>query len=277
MYRKRHQLATPSSLDQDFNFITRVERTIQRAGDEAQERGIPLSEDSRKRVKGEGRRDAEIQQRAAIVLKAPAGMSRALQNKSKWDNRHKCLLWTVEWILENEAKVLGNCQETRTVAEAFANAVPKRKMQLLSAPDLDSWSVSEGRKKNPSNSTARAESTSYAEHHFYLHRPNLPSNLKCVIPVQPDAMIKDVIRDRALVEFPTIFVLNASKEKLQRPFITEKAYIERQGNGPPTTGSEIPNERFATDGNDKDLNDLQSPSKLDGEKIEEVLQNNLGT
>lgn len=114
-YRKRHQLATPTSFDQDYNFITGVERRLERAGTEAQQRGIALSDDRRKRIKGEARRDVETQQRTAIVLKAPPGMSRALQNKSKWDNRHKCLLWTVEWILDNGTKVLGNCQETRSI------------------------------------------------------------------------------------------------------------------------------------------------------------------
>jgi hypothetical protein len=238
-YRKRYQLATTSSFDQDFNFITRVERTIERAGNEAQERGMALGEERRKRAKGEARRDAETQQRNAIVLKAPAGMSRALQNKSKWDNRHKCLLWTVEWILENGSKVLGNCQETRTIREAFANAVGKRKMRnqqssavkrTIIAEDLEPKSISESQQDSSSNSAAFSEQVSNVEHHFYLHRPNLPSNVRCVIPLMPDAIIRDVILHKVLVEFPTIFVLSVSKEKLREPFITEEEYIKQHGN-----------------------------------------------
>ena len=216
--------------------------------DEAQERGIPLSEERRKRVKGEARRDAETQQRAAIVLKAPWGMSRALQNRSKWDTRHKCVLWTIEWILENESKVLGNCQETRTVIEAFGNAVGKRKMESQQSCDLgstihthcaNSEAVSENQKNSFSTSAAHAESTSSPEHHFYLHRPNLPSNVKCVIPLQPDAVIKDIIRDRVLIEFPTIFVLNIPQEKLRKPFITEEEHLKQYGDGRSATASEI--------------------------------------
>ena len=122
-YRKRHELATPSSIDQDYNFITRLERTIERADDQTQERGIKLNENRRKQVKGEARREAEIQQTGAIVFKAPPGMSRALQNKSKWDNRHKCLLWTVEWILEDGTKVFAKCQQRRNIQEAFNSSV----------------------------------------------------------------------------------------------------------------------------------------------------------
>lgn len=234
-YKKRYQLATPSSVDQDYNFIAQVERTVERARLEVQERGITLSVESRKRVKGEARRDSEIQQRAAIVLRAPPGMSRALQNKSKWDNRHKCLVWTVEWILENGAQVFTNCQETRTITEAFANAVGRRKVQsrqihaskiMSSEQDLDIKSIDEQQRSDGSDSAAYAESTPHAENHFYLHRPNLPSHVRCLIPVQPGARIKDVIRDRVLIEFPTIFVLGACQEKLQEPFITEEEYLK---------------------------------------------------
>lgn len=285
-YRKRHQLATPSSFDQDFNFITRVERTIERAADVAEGRGIPLSEERRKRIKGEARRDAEIEQRAAIVLKAPPGMSRALQNKSKWDNRHKCLLWTVEWILQDGARVFGNCQETRTITEAFANAVGKRKIKsqqgftsktTLSTQGVDSKSVSEIHDGSALNAAAPTESISSAEHHFYLHRPNLPSHVRCVVPLQSEALVKDVIRDRVVIEFPTIFVLGVSKDKLQKPFVTEEEYLEEKGNGPPVIMSEAPEGGFTADDNDQDFSGLGSPPELDEKKIKEVLQKDLGT
>jgi hypothetical protein len=279
-YRKRYQLATPSSFDQDFNFITRVERTIERAENVAQERGIALGEDRRKRAKGEARRDAETQQRKAIVLKAPAGMSRALQNKSKWDNRHKCLLWTVEWILDNGSNVLGNCQETRTIREAFANAVGKRKMRnqqspavktTVSAQYLEPKSASESQQDNFSNPAALTEPASNVEHHFYLHRPNLPSNVRCVIPLMSDATIKDVMLDKVLVEFPTIFVLSISKEKLQEPFITEEEYIKQHGN----VVSETSNFKMA--GNKELLNSPGPALRQDEAKIKDEIQEDLGT
>ncbi|KAF7512993.1 hypothetical protein GJ744_011259 [Endocarpon pusillum] len=285
-YRKRHQLATPSSFDQDFNFITRVERTIERAGDEAQERGIALSEERRKRVKGEARRDVEIAQRGAIVLRAPPGMSRALQNKSKWDNRHKCLLWTVEWVLEDGSRVFGNCQETRTITEAFINAVGRRKVQSQQAPaskatlkaqDVGSRSIIGGEKNHSMDLVGHEESTSSTGHHFYLHRPNLPSNVRCVIPLQPDAVIKDVTQDRVLNEFPTIFVLGASKEKLQKPFITEEEYMGKRENGAPTMVPGGPMAGRTADDRGEGLDGLPSAQKLNGRQIKELLHKDLGT
>jgi hypothetical protein len=261
-----------------------VERTIERAADVAQGRGIALSEERRKRVKGEARRDVEIQQRAAIVLKAPPGMSRALQNKSKWDNRHKCLLWTVEWVLEDGLKVLGNCQETRTISEAFANAVGKRRMKAQqsfadkptsSTQGTDSKSVSEFRNGSTSNSAAPSETTSSAEHHFYLHRPNLPSDFKCLVPIQPEALVKDAIRDRVLIEFPTIFVLRAPKDRLQRPFITEEVYLHEHGKSPLVIVSDAPNGKLVSNDNDQDFSVRSSIPERDEKMIEEVLQNDL--
>lgn len=213
-----------------------MERTIERAGHEAHERGIALNDQRRKRVKGEARRDVEIQGRAAIVLRAPPGMSRALQNKSKWDNRHKCLVWTVEWILEDEAKVYGNCQETRTIAQAFANAVGRRKLpsrQGCTSQTTMSRTEDHGIKSTVEHrgNGGPSQSASHEEYHFYLHRPNLPSNVRCVIPVEPDAIIKDIIRDRVLIEFPTIFVLSHSNDTLQTPFITEEEYLKLHGAG----------------------------------------------
>ena len=237
-------------------------------------------------MKREARRDVEIAQRGAIVLRAPPGMSRALQNKSKWDNRHKCLLWTVEWVLENGSSVFGNCQETRTITEAFTNAVGRRKVQSQQAPaskatlnaqDVSSWSIIGGEKNSSVDLVGHEKSTSSTGHHFYLHRPNLPSNVRCVVPLQPDAVIKDVTQDRVLNEFPTIFVLDASKEKLQKPFITEEEYMEKRRNGPPTRVPGRPMAGRTADDHEEGLDGLRSAQELNERQIKEVLQKDLGT
>lgn len=41
-YLKRSELATESAFDRDFNFITKIERSLERAEREAEVRGIPL-------------------------------------------------------------------------------------------------------------------------------------------------------------------------------------------------------------------------------------------
>jgi hypothetical protein len=263
-----------------------VERTIQRADDQSQQHGIVLNEGGRKRVKGEARRDAEIQQTGAIVLKAPSGMSRALQNKSKWDNRHKCLLWTVEWILDNGEKVFGNCQEIRTVQEAFTNAVGTRRNRsaqscvsktqtVASSPGTEV--VSETQKPAESASSAHTESTSKPAPYFYLHRPNLPSKVKCVIPLQPGITVKETVRGRVLNEFPTIFVLSVCREELPKPFIMEEEYLKQNGIESllPVSGSLT--QTCTEHDHDNEMNGLESLPALEGKQITEVLQKDLVT
>lgn len=260
-----------------------------------QERGIALNDNRRKRVKGEARRDEEIQERGAIVMKAPSGMSRALQNKSKWDYRHKCVMWTVEWVLENGDKVYGNCQESRTITEAFDNAIGSRKMRKLQSRPSDAKSSTQipdcghserqERKEIPLGSAAAAGSASSSPLHFYLHRPNLPSNVKCLIPLQPDAPVKEVIRNRVLIEFPTIFVLNVSEEHLSTPFVTEENYLKQQTEMPTTCGSEtneLPESEtkkppVTFNDHPPELDAHEVPFGVDEQQVIEVLQRDLGT
>jgi len=86
-YRRRAELATPASIDQDFNFITKVERSLQRADDEAAERGIDLTTPSDARRHGHDSRqkfDAEVERRGMTLIRAPRGLSRSKRNKSHW-------------------------------------------------------------------------------------------------------------------------------------------------------------------------------------------------
>lgn len=96
-YRKRTELATPASVDQDYNFITTVERSLQRADNDVEQRGIDLAEESRRKlIKGQARLNVEIAKSGAVVLKAPAGLSRNKQNRTHWDNR--CFLSKLDGI-----------------------------------------------------------------------------------------------------------------------------------------------------------------------------------
>ena len=103
-YLKRSEI-NESSFDRDFNFITGIERSLERADRDAENRGIDLArgqiEDDtddtqepgvgqkRKRpqqsfVKGEAGFLRGAEAGAVNVLRAPRGMTRNKQNNSKW-------------------------------------------------------------------------------------------------------------------------------------------------------------------------------------------------
>jgi hypothetical protein len=190
----------------------------------------------------------------------------------------------VEWVLEDGSKVVGNCQESRTINDAFTNAVGSRKMKSLqsrpskttcTSPDFDLKPHDEGPKGCPWDYAATVGPASKATNHFYLHRPNLPSRVRCLIPIPSDASVRDVVRGRVLIEFPTIFVLSVSKEKLQKPFITEEDYINEHRNEPPKVGPETWQRPFKASDHGEELGGLKSPLQLDEKRIAEVLQKDL--
>lgn len=188
-------------------------------------------------------------------------------------------------MLEDGSKVVGNCQESRTINDAFTNAVGSRKTKSLqsrpskttcTSPDFDLKPHDEGPKGCPWDYAATVGPASKAINHFYLHRPNLPSRVRCLIPIPSDASVRDVVRGRVLIEFPTIFVLSVSKEKLQKPFITEENYINEHRNEPPKVGPETWQRPFKASDHGEELGGLKSPLQLDEKRIAEVLQKDLG-
>jgi hypothetical protein len=100
-YLRRGELATPAAFDRDFNFITGIERRMERAEREAENRGISLDHDyvcslegkgaaNRKRkrpqdlVKGEAGFLRGAETAGVKLLRAPRGLTRNTQNSSRW-------------------------------------------------------------------------------------------------------------------------------------------------------------------------------------------------
>ncbi|KAE8419708.1 hypothetical protein BDV36DRAFT_130894 [Aspergillus pseudocaelatus] len=158
-YMKKNELATESAFDRDFNFITGIERTLERAERDAENRGISVqpgtsgrgvdlavvgldgdeesgggSETGRKRrrveggsggfVKGEFGFLRGAEEAGVTVLRAPRGMSRNKANASKWQPRNKCLNWTVEWVAPDGERRNRLCLESSTLAEAYNRSFP---------------------------------------------------------------------------------------------------------------------------------------------------------
>ncbi|KIW99886.1 uncharacterized protein Z518_10814 [Rhinocladiella mackenziei CBS 650.93] len=128
-YRKRAELATPASVDQDFNFITSVERSLQKADDLVLDKGIDLAPSGVNRHGHDPKRrfDTEVENRGIHLIKAPRGLSRNTQNKSHWTP--KGIMWTTEWILYDGEKKFHNVIELRTVGEAFVAIFGKTKIR----------------------------------------------------------------------------------------------------------------------------------------------------
>ncbi|KAF3482181.1 uncharacterized protein GIQ15_04940 [Arthroderma uncinatum] len=129
-YLKRNELATPAAFDKDFNFITGIERSLERAEVDAEKRGIDLDTGvdvhggkAKRRndfARGEVPLQRGLEKSGVCIVKAPKGMTRNKQNSSHWHKKQKCLNWAVEWIFPGCQKTISKCLVTASVGTALA-------------------------------------------------------------------------------------------------------------------------------------------------------------
>ena len=82
---KRADLATPRGIDRDYNFITGIERGVENAERDAERRGT-LRRDQHKREKSA--LEDTLERAGVYVHRAPKGMSRNIQNKTRWHKKY---------------------------------------------------------------------------------------------------------------------------------------------------------------------------------------------
>ena len=279
-YLRRSELATESAFDRDFNFITGVERHLERAERDAENRGIPIDHEidlgnimtGQKRkhpnlgpVKGEAAFLRGAENGGVAVVRAPRGMTRNKQNTSKWHPkyvrrnvfpflfpirklgfprsdvgiyRHKCLSWTVEWIIPGSEKIIGNYFETTSIADAYDHAIPRAKGERISNGQKaqtqthdaaieyplageahDNQHRSRLAEKSQVECDTRSHASVVAQHrhvYFYLHRPRTSTRQPVVAPLLPQTSLAEALRGRTVLEFPTIYVLPYSPETLRQ-------------------------------------------------------------
>lgn len=155
------ELATPSGIDHDYNFLHSIEHRIERSGKLLVEDIDALSEGELNRArrgedeeswkrshvkeeKGEACIARQLREMKCNVITAPKGMRRNKENTSSWNRRHGTIHWQVEWMRGEPAertlyRVLGThavgkvydliCEEERMInmTPAEKRADKKRK------------------------------------------------------------------------------------------------------------------------------------------------------
>ncbi|GAD93129.1 HIT finger domain protein [Paecilomyces variotii No. 5] len=361
-YLKRNELANPSAFDRDFNFITGIERTLERAERDVEHRGITLPSEGelaldgdedggvgagkkRKRetlVKGEAGFLRGAEASGVMVVRAPRGMSRNKENMSRWHPKHKCLSWTVEWIASDGQKIRRNCSETCTIAEAYDRIwpPPKEEKQVHDAhaadftphtvvdagiqaqqahedgpgkpleqpkdgeasqdidkddtqdtllpetepPQTTAAEISQPESDTQNQPRSLSAPVTYRGFYFYLHRPRTATKQTVLIPLQPSDTLTTSLRNRMVLEFPTLYVLLQSPQELSQSqkdkeeevadcqFLLEEDYLRIYGQ-PPEEGSKS-SEESEEEGavNDSAMTGLPD---VDEKKVLEVLQQDL--
>ncbi|CRG83776.1 hypothetical protein PISL3812_01132 [Talaromyces islandicus] len=239
-YATRAELQTASALDRDFNFITGVERGLERAEREARARGFvdldheymqdPKNKRKRKRrdgskeeaaggggaggskklVKGELAFLRAAQDAGVKVERSPRGMTRNKENKSRFHPKHKCLSWTVDWIhTAGRSRVVQNYLETITIGQAYDRAYPPLPDEATSTPK-------EENKTEP-----------FPPHrNIYIYIRRQADSHIVLAPLHPEAKLADVLRGRTVYEYPRLYVKSESPADIESGAVDETHVLE---------------------------------------------------
>lgn len=232
-----------------------------------------------------------------------------------WVCRHKCLSWTVEWIPSSGEKRVCNSLETRTLAQAYDGVHPLPKEERPNwdptregkPEQQNTTSTVDGQTEattsnaattttepaaNPEKQPASETTETFAEPaeenasnppigphrglYFYLHRPRTTTKKPVLIPISPGTTLANALRERTVLEFPTIYVLPDSADTLATDeetsqFILEEEYLRTAA---PEETAESEDEG---PGMDKDAGQLGSVDieNVDEQKVLEVLKQDL--
>ncbi|KAF2747300.1 HIT finger domain-containing protein [Sporormia fimetaria CBS 119925] len=176
-YVKKSQLATPAGIDHDYNFLSSIERGLQKAErdveskvDTSESQGSKKSRPSAKHLS-----DAGI-----TVIRAPKGLSRERENRTQWSKK-KHIQWTVEWIHPDKSRTLSGVSEKAHIGQAYQYHVN----------DLDSQKVPAKKRKlehqKDSTNTQSQDQSLLQE----TDQPDEPAQKKTEIEVPSDSTSSD--------------------------------------------------------------------------------------
>ena len=176
-------LATPAGIDRDYNYLTSIERELDRADQDTETRGIQLFDGMGQPSKKKGRPGlkAGIERAGAIVQRAPTGMSRSNTNDTHWLKGSQCMEWTVEWIHPDGMKELGQCREDEAVAKvykALLQAKPRKRRRGAQKHHQSGSKKQRSNKTNISDSPCQKTSIKETTEELGIEDANLDSIAK---------------------------------------------------------------------------------------------------
>ncbi|THW39964.1 hypothetical protein D6D21_07071 [Aureobasidium pullulans] len=131
-YVSKSALATAGGIDRDYNFLSGLERNIDRADKETTERGVSLSGHGKpvfqKRWHDNGALGKYLRENGIMVHKAPIGMARQKANQTRFIQKSKRIVWSVEWVIDGEKRV-AEVDESRTMQEAYKELVLEKERE----------------------------------------------------------------------------------------------------------------------------------------------------
>ncbi|KAK7535515.1 hypothetical protein IWX49DRAFT_569925 [Phyllosticta citricarpa] len=252
-YVKKSQLLTPAAVDRDYNFLTSLERSMQRADENAHRIGLD------QRPRNPQKLHHYLSENRIVVDRAPVGMTRQRSNRTRTAKGHR-VIWTVEWLHHDGSRELCDTNADDRLAHSYRPPRAKSHGKKRSLSDLDNPSPLPSVKvakpnPEPPNQVGDLSATHHAaddarqptgsaegpeprqqemnpvdaSYSFYLLKPYTPaSQPRVLIPLSPESTLTEALRDQVVIEFPTIKVLPQSDAPSLPPgFILEDDFYRQ--------------------------------------------------
>lgn len=151
-FKPKSQLATPSGIDHDYNFLHSIEHKIERSekaivedrglvdkGELAAARRDENPADWRAKMRKRKRQnpgqepiERTLKSMRTTVELAPKGMKRSAENHTTWAKNQKCINWQVEWIREGDAgRSLSRALGNRPIGDVYAEFLEEERKGRL--------------------------------------------------------------------------------------------------------------------------------------------------
>lgn len=141
-YKPKHELTTPAGIDHDYNFISSIERRIERADKYiVEEKGLldsqELFRNGPPKPKSGKRRalDLILQQSRVTVERVPSGMQRSKENGTYWNKARRFLIWQVEWLREDGSRIMSQTMERVSVGKIYATLLQNDEKRMDTTAD----------------------------------------------------------------------------------------------------------------------------------------------
>lgn len=101
---------------------------------------------------------------------------------------------------------------------------------VLQDPKLATWSLNTGPHTNLTPAWSPDTYCREYNHQLFLLRPHTPSSLpKVLAPINPQMSLTDILRQRDILEFPTIYVFETPVKKLPSQYMLEEDFLVHNG------------------------------------------------
>ncbi|KAL8735092.1 MAG: hypothetical protein Q9181_002930 [Wetmoreana brouardii] len=174
-------------------------------------------------------------------------------------SRAKRIVWTIEWVHKNGNREIGRCPDQEPLDSAYAKIVASTTSQQATKAESHEGSRKRLRlsteisrpaaqpKESPPNPAAveatqapsvqsssitvsppsvSSEQQPSPQLNFYLLLPCTPTSYRVLIPLSPKNTLLTALTDRFVLEFPTIYALKQTPDKLPTGFMTEEEYVK---------------------------------------------------